>query len=347
MDFLERLTDNRYIISLALFLFFLSIAKLTDVIFTKILKRLTRKSKWQLDDKIIDLFHRPVFYSVIIFGTLQSLHYIASDSGKVIFYVSGVVNTSLAVIWGLSLTRAMNLILENVMSSKSDSTGLKDNIVPLIGNILKVILLVGVTGIILASWEIDISPLIASAGIAGAAVAFAAKDTIANFFGGLSIFVDKPYKIGDFILLESGERGEVVEIGIRSTRIKTRDDILITIPNSFMANTKIVNESAPIPNFRIRLPVGVAYESDLDHVENVLHEVVKVTENVISDPEPRIRYRGFGDSSIDLELLCWIDKPVNKGKTLHHLIKNIHKKFQNEGISIPFPQRDVSIRREN
>ena len=198
--------------------------------------------------------------------------------------------------------------------------------------------------LVLSIWKVNVTPLLASAGIAGVAVALAAKDTLANFFGGISIFIDKPYKIGDYVVLDRGERGEVVKIGIRSTRIKTRDDIMISIPNSIIANTKIINESAPVPNFQIRVPVSVAYGSDIDIVEQALTTIATENENVQSVPELRVRFRAFGDSSLNFELLCWTKEPAIRGKTIHELNKKIYNKFNEIGISIPFPQRTVHLR---
>jgi len=134
-----------------------------------------------------------------------------------------------------------------------------------------------------------------------------------------------------------------VEIGIRSTRIKTRDDILITIPNSILANTKIINESAPVPRFRIRVPVGVAYGSDVEEVEGVLLAVAAANVNVAPDPAPRVRMRRFGDSSVDFELLCWVEDPSLRGLEIHNLLKAVYKAFADKGITIPFPQRDVHL----
>jgi MscS family membrane protein len=196
---------------------------------------------------------------------------------------------------------------------------------------------------LLSIWQISLTPLFASAGIAGIAVALAAKDTLANFFGGISIFMDNTYKVGEYIILDTGERGEVVEIGIRSTRIKTRDDVLVTIPNSIIANSKIINESAPIPRFRIRVPVGVAYGSDLAKVENVLLAVADGNSNIEKDPEPRVRLRAFADSSVNFELLCWVKDPRDKGLEVHNLLKAAYKVFEEQSITIPFPQRDVHI----
>ncbi|MFA6464885.1 MAG: mechanosensitive ion channel domain-containing protein, partial [Desulfurivibrionaceae bacterium] len=143
---------------------------------------------------------------------------------------------------------------------------------------------------------------------------------------------------------DNAQRGEVVEIGVRSTRMMTRDDVLITIPNSILANSKIINESAPIPRFRIRVPLGVAYGSDLEQVEAVLLAVAAANPAVVKDPASRVRLRSFGASSVDFELLCWVADPSVKGLEVHNLLKGIYTAFAAHGISIPFPQQDVHIK---
>ncbi len=185
----------------------------------------------------------------------------------------------------------------------------------------------------------------ASAGILGLAISFAAKDTLANLFAGVFILADSPYKLGDFIILDSGERGAVTHIGIRSTRILTRDDVEITVPNSIMGNVKIINESGgPHEKYRIRIKVGVAYGSDVDHVQVVLLDVAQRNAKICKTPAPRARFRALGDSSLDFELLCWVEKPVLRGRVSHALNSEVYKQFLAEGIEIPFPQRDVHIK---
>ncbi|MDJ0883628.1 MAG: mechanosensitive ion channel family protein [Desulfobacterales bacterium] len=190
---------------------------------------------------------------------------------------------------------------------------------------------------------VSVKTAFASAGIAGLALALAARETLANFFGGISILMDRPFKTGDFILLESGERGMVVNVGIRSTRLLTRDDIQIAIPNSIITNTKVINESAPQPRFRVRIKVGVTYDADIDHVETTLLEITQANQLVCKSPEPRVRFRSFGDSALDFELLCWANNPIDKGRLIHELNRAIYKAFKAEGIEIPFPQRDVHL----
>jgi len=241
------------------------------------------------------------------------------------------------------LVRIFNFIMQLKVDRSSADDKIGKDVLLLMKNVLRVVIIV--TGFLwfLTIWNVSLAPLFASAGIAGIAIALAAKDTLANFFGGISVFMDKAYKIGDYIILESGERGEVVEIGIRSTRIKTRDDVMITIPNSIIANSKIINESAPIPRFRIRVPVGVAYGSDLEEVEKTLMDVALANPNVVKDPEPRVRMRAFADSSVNFELLCWVEQPASRGIEIHNLLKSTYQAFADNQIVVPFPQRDVHL----
>jgi small-conductance mechanosensitive channel len=157
--------------------------------------------------------------------------------------------------------------------------------------------------------------------------------------------MDAPYKNGDFIILETGERGIVTHIGLRSTRIMTRDDVEITIPNGIIGNSKIINEAGgPSQKHRIRIAVGVAYGSDIDHVIATLEQVAADNVEVCSDPAPRVRFRQFGESSLDFELLCWIERPVDRGRLRHELGCALYKSFAANNIDIPFPQRDLHVR---
>ncbi|MEN8263421.1 MAG: mechanosensitive ion channel family protein [Nitrospirota bacterium] len=343
-DFLNTI-NSPVIKAVIIFLFYVLLAKIADIFTDKVVRRLARISKSELDDSLIDLLHRPVFFTVIAIGAVHSIE-ILNVPKKFIFYSNGILYTILAVLWCVCIIKMSGLIIGKTITKVRDITGLSNELTPLIENIWTVLIIIGSTMFILSIWKIDITPLVASAGIVGVAVALAAKDTLANFFGGISIFVDKPYKIGDYIVLDGGERGEVVRIGIRSTRIKTRDDILISIPNSIIANTKIINESAPVPNFRIRVPVSVAYGTDIDKVENLLLDIADKNENVQDDPEPRVRFRTFGDSALNLELLCWTKEPAIRGRTIHEINKVIYNKFNSENITIPFPHRTVYLREE-
>jgi len=147
-------------------------------------------------------------------------------------------------------------------------------------------------------------------------------------------------------VLDSGERGEVVNIGLRSTRLLTRDDVEITIPNSVMGGAKIMNESGGRhTKRRLRVKVGVAYGSDIDLVRATLLAVAAEQPLVCKDPDPRVRFRSFGDSALDFELLCWIEQPVLQGRAMDRLLCGVYKAFGAAGIEIAFPQLDVHLHR--
>ena len=156
---------------------------------------------------------------------------------------------------------------------------------------------------------------------------------------------DAPYKIGDYIVLDSGERGCVTHIGIRSTRILTRDDVEITIPNAILGNTKIINESAgPYTKYRIRIAISVAYGTPVEKVRKALLEVAGETSSVEKEPAPRVRFRSFGDSGLNFELLVWVAEPALRGRVSDALNEAVYNKFLQDKIEIPFPQRDIYIR---
>ncbi|MFC1836278.1 mechanosensitive ion channel family protein [Thermodesulfobacteriota bacterium] len=161
--------------------------------------------------------------------------------------------------------------------------------------------------------------LVTGLGIGGLAVALAGREALSNIIGTVMIILDRPFNLGDYIVLAEGQRGEVTQVGLRSTRIRTRDDILISIPNSVIANAKMINESAPVSMSRIRVKLGVGYGSELKKVEQTLLSVAEQNEMVLPYPAPRIRFRGFGDSTLEFELLCWIDLPEQMGRTIHQL----------------------------
>ncbi len=244
-----------------------------------------------------------------------------------------------------SAMRAAHVGLEILSLVRDRFAIVEERTIPLFDLMLTVIIVAIAAYALLQVWNIDPTAWLASAGVIGIAVGFAARDTLANLFAGFFIIADAPYKLGDYIVLDTGDRGEVTKVGIRSTRLLTRDDVEITVPNSEMANAKIYNESGGRwVKFRIRLKIGVAYGSDVDQVVELLERVAGEHDTVCKEPNPRVRMRGFGDSSLDFELLCWVNHPADRGSVTHELYMHVYKELNNEGIEIPFPQRDIWVR---
>lgn len=331
-----------------IFLVIISIvfAKIIDFIFTSLLSKVVKKTNNEIDDKMIEIIHKPIYYSFLFIGlriaiSIQSL----ALNQNIIFVFSGILKTMAIFIWCVALFKIFILLINWYSSKNGDKKNVNLKLLPLFDNLGKIVIFLGAAYFVMISWGVNPVGWLASAGVLGIVLGLAAKDTLSNLFAGIFIMMDSPYKEGDYINLDSGERGYVLSIGIRSTRIMTRDDIEITIPNSVIANSKIINESGgPHENERIRLSIGVAYGSDIDLVKKILIETSKKCAFVSKDFEPVVRFRRFGDSSLNFELLCWIDKPGHRGKTIDFLNTQIYSLFNSHGIEIPFPQRTVHLK---
>ncbi len=340
----REVLGNPWILAAIVLVVSILAAKVTDFVLCRTLRLITRRTETDVDDQIIDRLHRPIFVSVILIG-LALITRILQLPDPYLFATMGLLKTIAILIWMVSGIRIVHLLLEGLTRAADRVSWIEPRTVPLLDNLGKLVIISLSVYTALVVWQLDVKPLLASAGIAGIAIGFAAKDTLANLFGGLFIVADAPYKIGDFIVLDSGERGRVTKIGLRSTRLLTRDDIEVTLPNAQIANGKIVNESGgPYEKARIAVTVGVAYGSDVDQVRRVLLEAAGSVENIVRDPEPRVRFTEFGDSALIFRLLCWIEEPVKRGIALDALNTTVYKMFNAEGIQIPFPQRDVHMK---
>ena len=336
------MNESKLVGAIVIVVAFSILAWLADFFMNRVLTSLVRKSKFHLDDQLLEILHRPIWISVVLVGAIAAVQWI-SPRPPFPFVLTALLKSLLVLIWAFTINRVVLRITEDLISHWRHAGREGGEIIGLVGKITRILVIAGGVFLLLSVWKINITPLLASAGIAGVAVALAAKETLSNFFGGVTVLLDQPYKVGDYIVLDSGERGEVVDIGLRSTRILTRDDVQISIPNAIITNTKVINESAPEPRFRVRIKVGVAYGSDVDQVEEILLSVARNNPHLSPQPEPRVRFRVFGDSSLDFELLCWANQPRDKGRIIHELNREIYKSFGQAGIVIPFPQRDVHV----
>lgn len=201
--------------------------------------------------------------------------------------------------------------------------------------------------VILQSIGISITPILTALGVGGLAVALALQDTLSNLFAGIQITLTRTIKPGDFIHLSSGEEGTVVDITWRSTTLLTRADNMIVIPNSKLATTIITNYSLPQIDFSFSVSVGVGYESDLDKVENISMEVaMAVLKEAGVDKIPIFRYTDFGNSSINFTMYMGVNEFGQQFVLRHKFIKSLNKRYNAEGINIPFPITTVYMKKE-
>lgn len=338
----ELIGPNVYLQAMIIAVTFIIVGKIADWVISAIIGRFARKSTNDFDDQLVELVHRPVFMSFVILGLSLSTSRIGMPAAPT-FITIGILKTIAIFVWYNTIMQMMALVV-GAFSKARDRKIVQTGMLSLLHNVMKIIVVALMVYFLFLAWNIDVTAWLASAGIVGLALSFAAKDTLSNLFAGVSIIMDAPYKAGDFIILDSGERGLVTDIGLRSTRILTRDDVEITVPNGLIGNGKIINEAGgPPAQHRIRVAVGVAYGSDIDEVIEVLANVAANHPEILTDPEPRVRFRLFADSSLNFELLGWITQPVNRGRVSHELNCAIYKALNTHDIKIPFPQRDLHV----
>ncbi len=316
--------------------------KVLDAIVSRCLRHWSKKP---CDDKLIYYIHSPIRNSVILWG-LNMATLTLNIHDQILETTENILLSMIILIWALFCFRISSILLRKAVQNKHTFKMIEERTYPLFDNLAKVLIFLILTYLLIDVWDINASGWLASAGVIGIALGFASKESLSNLFAGVFIIADKPYNVGDTIILDTGDRGRIEHIGIRSTQMLTRDDVIISIPNSIMGNVKIINETqGPTTKSRVHVKVGVAYGENIDKVRSVLIEAAHSVADVIcSTPSPRVRLRTFEDSSIQFELLCWIEDPFIRGRVIDQLSCAVYKAFVREGITFPFPQRDIHIK---
>jgi small-conductance mechanosensitive channel len=201
--------------------------------------------------------------------------------------------------------------------------------------------------ILLGRFNIDVSALVATLGIGSLAIALAAQAALSDTISGVLIMIDRPFRIGDRIeIRDLNTWGDVVDIGLRSTRIHTRDNRTVIVPNSVIEKSLVVNHSFPDTCYRIQMEVGVAYGTDLDFARETLVEAIKVVPGVLTDRRVDALFLNFGDSALIFRLRWWIENFIETREMFDRVNTAVYKALRAADILIPFPQREIRIVRE-
>ena len=230
--------------------------------------------------------------------------------------------------------------------AEKTSSSIDDQLIPVFHRFSRIsISIIGLL-FILTVWGIQIGPLLTSLGIAGIAIAFALQNTLGNIFGGVSIILDKSVKVGDKIKLDADTMGTVMDVGLRSTKIETWDGELITIPNGKLADSRILNFVQPEPKVRVVIDFGVEYGSDTSKVKKLVLDIIKKTQGVLKDPEPKVMMVEMGDFALKFKASFWVEKFDIKFDTKVLITEEIYNELRKADVGIPFPTRTVYLREE-
>jgi len=333
------ITENIYLRFLFILVISLIVAFIVKLITNNVLKPWAKKTKTKVDDLIIKSISSIVFYIIIILGFKFGFQHFEFD----VAMYHNIVDTLFIIIVSVLIIKIISNFAKHWLkewAAKTKSTA-DDRLIPLVAKILKVVTSILAFIFIFDVWDINISPLLATAGIAGLAVGFAVKDSLANILGGMQLVLDKTFKVGDKIQLESGEMGVILDIGIRSTKLKTYDNEVIYIPNGNLANAKIKNFTVPDLSIRVNVNFGVEYGSDPERVQQVVLEALKKIDTVLEDPEPVVQFMNMSDFSLDFIARAWVASYTEAYSMKIKMTEEIYKALNKANIGIPFPTRTV------
>lgn len=338
-----ELLDNRFFQATAIVAGTIAVAYVAEFVVRRVLMRLAQKTQTDLDDQIIEALRRPIFVSVVCGGLAWAAD-VAQAAGLPRFVTFASLKSIAIVIWSIAAFQVAALVLEAV-AGRAKPGMVRPASLPAFIILARVALIATTLYFAFLAWKVDLTAWLASAGIIGIAVGFAAKDTLANLFAGVFIIADAPYKVGDYIVVDGTMRGKVVRIGMRSTRLLTRDDIEITIPNAIIGSSRVINEAGgPMVEQRVRIRVSVAYGSDVDRVREVLLQCPPGVAHVSAAFEPQVRLRELGESGLHFELLVWCDDAHMRGTMIDELTTKVYKACNANGIEIPYNKLDVFLR---
>jgi small-conductance mechanosensitive channel len=311
-----------------------------------VLRRWAHKTENKAQDIVIHSVSTPSLYWCLAIALYIAIAF--SDFPKT--YMS-YIHKAIEIIIVLSVTIALANLLSRLLSTYVQNTSLPIGTTGLANGMIKGSIYVIGFLVILAMLGVSIAPMLTALGVGGLAVALALQDTLANLFAGIHILLEKSVRVGDFVRLENGEEGYIVDITWRTTRIKTIGNNMVVIPNSKLAQSVVLNYHLPETKMAINIPVGVSYSSDPAKVERVLLEEVRKAlgevPGLVSEPEPVVWFRpGFGESSLDFTVICYVEEYKDQPLVEHELRKRIFNILKQEGIEIPFPHRTVYLKDE-
>jgi len=345
-DFITSLgITNVYLTALITLVIFFVLSKIVVFISEKIFLKLTLKTKTKIDDLIVERTNRPISFLLLVVGIIIALQQIGLKA-NVELIVERILTSVIIVTVGILAIKIINIFINEWGKkwAKKSKSKTDDNIILLLHRTLMVITYVLILIYILNFWGIEIGPMIASLGIAGIAIAFALQSTLGNIFGGISMIIDKSIAVGDVVQVDANTSGKVVDVGLRSTKIRTWDNEILVVPNGQLSNQQIHNIALPDPQVRTVVAFGVEYGADVAKVKKIVMKEIKSIKHIINDPEPLVRFLEMGDSALLFKAYMWVDDYRDRVKVKEEATEKIYNALNKAKIVIPFPQMDIWIK---
>ncbi len=343
---LEHYIANQYIRAIIIFAVLLIILRVAASILERILLKLVKKTKTELDDIIIQKSSKPITI-ILFFISLAIAVNELTITENLLKNINAFIYSGIAIFVGYLIYVLIDIVVFDAWKKIAEKAkiGVGESLASLIHGVLKIILFVLVFLYLLDLWGVEITPLLAGLGIAGLAIALALQPILSNIFSGISMIMDKSVRVGDLVYLDPETKGKIKKIGLRSTKIRTFDNELIIVPNSKLAESKIQNIALPEPKTRVVIPFSVAYGSDVDKVKEIVMKEIKTIKNFCKEPEPVVRFREMGESSLNFKAYFYVESFEDRFAAIDEANTKIYNALNKNKISIPFPQMDVHMKK--
>ncbi len=340
----DELIANKYVISLLTLVFFFIGAKLVTFIVERYILKLTAKTKTEVDDLLVKKVHKPVSFLLLILGFKLALMPLGL-SEKVNEVAQRSISTLSVLVLMYVLVGVLNIIVRASVMRKAvkQEKEIDKNLIRITSRTSRFVFFVLALLFTLKIWNVEIGPLLASLGILGIAVAFGLQNTLGNIFGGVSLLMDRSIRVGDIIRVEGETYGEVMDVGLRATKVRTWDNEVIIIPNGKLAGVNIKNYVLPTPTARVVIPFSVAYGTNVDKVKKIVMKEIKKLTNLDSKHEPMVMFLEMGASSLNFKAFVWLKSYKERFSTKERLNCWIYNTLNKNKVSIPFPQVDVHM----
>jgi MscS family membrane protein len=305
-------------------------------------RKLTALTRNDLIDRIIQRIVPHVSRLLTILGIYLALLSLPLHE-KIALVCSGILFIVLVIIVFNLIYHAFDELLKWYMAGMHEGSDslISHQVLPIAEKLTVLFLMATALIVILKHFNYDIFSLVTALGIGSLAIGMAAKDTLAHMISGFTLMLDRPFQIGDRIKLASGQVGDVIDIGLRSTKIQALDSTIMIIPNSDLCNSALINMVRPTTVTQGRITLGVCYTSDVDRVKELLVDIARENTDVLEDPAPLALFTSFGESALNMLLLFWVSDPTVAGTVTDQLNSTIIRRFRESGIEIPFPTRTV------
>lgn len=332
--------QNEYIVAILFLVGSVILSKIIEIVLKQYVKRFTKSTKTDIDDIILSIVTRPVYAFIIVIGLYLGAKQI-SDFASYFQYINGVFFVLATLLAGMIVAKVVQVFVPRVLkvSKKFEKTP------QLISKIVGFIIYVVAVLIILDHFGVEIGPLIAALGIGGLAIGLALQKPLSDLFAGILVISDDHISVGDYIQLPDGTKGTIEDISWRSTKIKKFPDMVVGVPNSIIADSMVTNVHLPQREISTVVSCGVSYEADLDKVEKIViqeaKKIQKKEDGAVSDHEPVVRFKNFGDSNIDFIVVLRVNDFLSQYRVTHEFMKLLKKRFDKEKIDINYPVRKI------